>query len=197
MPRVRVIKVPAEVPSQQTDTAPKEEEIVPASAEPEVIVSSQKVAPVPDDINAQVKSTPSRGGIVISRRMLITLIALFAIVCLLFLVANKKELTPETSPKSTGSSVQNEAERLHSFVSQAVDVPANQIPSVITVSDAAKSASTNPQLFRNAQDGDKVLLYTKQVATEKSVIYILYRPSTQKIITAIEVANNTEQKNTN
>ena len=64
-------------------------------------------------------------------------------------------------------------------VATLMELPANEKPSVATVLDVAKLQ--DQPLFRNAREGDKVLVYTK---SQKA---ILYRPSTNKIVEATTV----------
>lgn len=59
-------------------------------------------------------------------------------------------------------------------VSKIVELPEGEIPTITTVSDASKLSSQ--PLFKNAKNGDRVLIFTK------SGIAIVYRPGTNKII---------------
>ncbi|MBI5357887.1 hypothetical protein HZB74_03515 [Candidatus Saccharibacteria bacterium] len=55
-----------------------------------------------------------------------------------------------------------------------VEVPQGEEPTIATVQDVSKLQ--NQAFFKNAQNGDKVLIYSQ---AKKA---ILYRPSTDKII---------------
>lgn len=59
-------------------------------------------------------------------------------------------------------------------VGKLYDLPQGEVPTIATVSDIAKLSQQ--EFFKRAQNGDKVLIYTK---AKKA---ILYRPSTNKII---------------
>lgn len=83
--------------------------------------------------------------------------------------------------------VKQEAENLKNRVSQLVEVPAGQEPTIATVQDVSKLQSQ--VFFKNAQNGDKVLIYTE---AKKA---ILYRPSTDKIIGVTEVNIGDAQTN--
>jgi hypothetical protein len=69
---------------------------------------------------------------------------------------------------------QKEVEELVLEVGQFLVLPADETPTIATVTDPAKLQEQS--FFMNAEVGDKVLLYTN---AKKA---ILYRPSTQKII---------------
>lgn len=69
---------------------------------------------------------------------------------------------------------QSEAKRLVSEVSRLVVLPAEETPTIATVSDP--EALKSQAFFAGSEKGDKVLIYTK---SQKA---ILYRPSINKII---------------
>jgi len=59
-------------------------------------------------------------------------------------------------------------------VGKLMNLPTNETPTIATVSN--KSKLSNQPFFKNAQNGDKLLIYTNDKEA------ILYRPSTNKII---------------
>ena len=69
---------------------------------------------------------------------------------------------------------QGEAENIVASVGSLMQLPKNENPTIATVSD--KEKLKGQPFFANAQNGDKVLIYTK---AKKA---ILYRPSANKII---------------
>lgn len=73
----------------------------------------------------------------------------------------------------TASAEQQQAE-LISLVGALVELPTDETPTVAVVSDVAKLKDQS--FFESAQNGDKVLIYTK---AKKAY---LYRPSTNKLI---------------
>lgn len=70
--------------------------------------------------------------------------------------------------------VKKEQENIIKAVGALTDLPAGETPTVATVSDASKLKSQT--FFANAENGDKVLIYTN---AKKAY---LYRPSTNKVI---------------
>ena len=74
-------------------------------------------------------------------------------------------------------------------VSQLTNLPAGETPTVATVSDASKLK--NQAFFANAQNGDKVLIYTQAKRA------ILYRPSTNKVIEIAPINLGSSQSSSN
>lgn len=68
----------------------------------------------------------------------------------------------------------NELKELVGRVGSLIELPKEEDPTIATVSDRSKLA--DQPFFKNSENGDKVLIYTK---SKKA---ILYRPSTNKII---------------
>ena len=84
--------------------------------------------------------------------------------------------------------IQKQSREIIAHVGQLIDLPSGETPTIASVSDA-NQAKQQSAFFKNAQDGDKVLMYVK--AGEA----ILYRPSTNKIILVAPLTfNNTTSK---
>lgn len=86
-------------------------------------------------------------------------------------VTTKDALNKAANPTQT---VQNAKQELVDKVGKLVDLPPGETPSTATVSDASKLQ--NQAFFARAQNGDKVLVFSKAGRA------VLYRPSTNKII---------------
>ncbi len=86
-------------------------------------------------------------------------------------IHTKNELTKLSNPKTAG---QSETQQIITQVSKSVDLPTGETPALATVSDASKLKTQ--AFFKNAQNGDKVLIYTK------AGVALLYRPSSKKIV---------------
>lgn len=71
-------------------------------------------------------------------------------------------------------SAKAETQELINKVGKLTLLPSSEAPTIATVSDVSKLAGQS--FFKNAQNGDKVLIYTK---AKKAY---LYRPSTDRII---------------
>ena len=80
---------------------------------------------------------------------------------------NKKLSNPEEAAKI-------ESQRLKSEIAKLVDVPADEEPTIATVTDISKLK--DQPFFAKAENGDKVFMYAK---AKKA---ILYRPSTNKVV---------------
>jgi len=109
---------------------------------------------------------------------------LWLIVVILFIIAigtaayfvnryneSQKEVKRLSNPTEAAKS---EQQQLISKVGALTDLPKNETPTVATVTDISKLKGQ--AFFTNAQNGDKVLIYT---GAKKAY---LYRPSTNKII---------------
>jgi len=69
---------------------------------------------------------------------------------------------------------QQEIESLQEAIGEFMDLPEGEIPSVATILD--KEKLKDQPFFKNAENGDKLLVYTKAMKA------ILYRPSSNRII---------------
>ena len=68
----------------------------------------------------------------------------------------------------------DEAQRIKDLVGQLADIPTDEVPTIATVNDVSKLQGQ--AFFAKAQNGDKVLIFTK---AKKAY---LYRPSTNKLV---------------
>ena len=82
----------------------------------------------------------------------------------------EREKAKETSQEASS----DETKVLVEKVGELLELPEEEVPTVATVADVTKLQ--DQVFFKNAQNGDKVLVYTK---ANKAV---LYRPATGKII---------------
>jgi hypothetical protein len=86
-------------------------------------------------------------------------------------IHTKNELTKLKNPSTAGKT---ETQSLIDKVGKLVQLPSGETPTLATVNDATKLK--NQAFFASAQNGDKVLIYSKAGKA------VLYRPSTNKII---------------
>jgi len=101
----------------------------------------------------------------------------------LLLVNNRQTTVIATSENSTTEMTD---QAIIDNVSQLIELPADEQPTIATISDQTKL--TDYTFFENAENGDKVLIYAK---SSKAIIY---RPSINRIINSapinFEVSNN-------
>ena len=92
------------------------------------------------------------------------------------LLLNNRQMTIEAA---TESAEKSEETILIEKVRELIELPANEIPTIATVSDRSKLAGYT--FFENAQDGDKILIYTQAGKA------IIYRPSTHIVINSAPI----------
>jgi hypothetical protein len=114
---------------------------------------------------------------------MIVLILLCIFLFLEYRAARRTLTSPSTSTAASNKQVNSVIEE----VGKLVILPTGETPTVATVAQADKLRSQS--FFANAQNGDKVLVYSQHKEA------ILYRPSDNKIvlIAPVTVSNNTEQ----
>lgn len=144
------------------------------------------LATKPDTVNEQTSGLLSRAkkynpvtnkrGKVTWRRLLATAIFLVVVVAAIVFGfkyhnvqnrANELSSNPQAAAVAAVTQVTNEVGKL-------VALPANETPTLATVNDVTKLKGQT--FFANAQNGDKVLIYTQ------AKIAVLYRPSIDKVI---------------
>jgi Na+-translocating ferredoxin:NAD+ oxidoreductase RnfG subunit len=86
-------------------------------------------------------------------------------------VHTKHQLNEAKNPSTAGKT---EIQQIINQISKSVALPNNETPTLATVNDVGKLKNQN--FFKNAQNGDKVLIYSKSGQA------VLYRPSTKQVI---------------
>jgi uncharacterized protein HemX len=160
------------------------------TVEPVQSVAQAEVTPDTSDLAVPSVITQKRG---VSKLIVpIALIILIALgVGLVLILKDRNHLKNEVSKLSQSQQATlNEATELNNEVGKLIQLPTDEVPTVATVIDAAKVKSQ--AFFANAQNGDKLLLYSKSGKA------ILYRPSTKKIIEVapINLGNSQPQPGT-
>lgn len=131
----------------------------------------------------------------VSKLFLITGLVLFVLLIagLVWLQQDRSQLKNEVNKLSQSQKTNpaDEARQLSAEVGQLIQLPSDEVPTVATVVDADKVKSQ--AFFASAQNGDKVLVYSKASKA------ILYRPSTKKIIEVapINIGNSQTEKQAN
>ena len=117
---------------------------------------------------------PKKLGFFYGRRwLLVVIILLVAGVAALTYgyIHTKNELNKAKNPTTAGKT---EAEQIVNTINKVVLVPTGETPTLATVQDVSKLKSQT--FFKNAQNGDKVLIYSRSGQA------ILYRPLTKQVI---------------
>lgn len=101
-----------------------------------------------------------------------------------FYFYKKYEAIKANPNAETQAAAQAEVSGLVGQVGKLMVLPTDETPTVATVADASKVK--DQKFFTNAENGDKLLAYTKAMEA------ILYRPSSNKIISVAPIViNNT------
>jgi hypothetical protein len=113
-----------------------------------------------------------------NKKVLTALVAVVIVAAFGYMLFDRMKLSKEVDKLSQSqmqqASAEDEAKQLSSEVGKLIDLPADEVPTIATVTDASKVQ--DKPFFAKAQNGDKVLLYAK---SSKAV---LYRPSAKKLI---------------
>ncbi len=99
-------------------------------------------------------------------------IPILVAVCFFFYQTAKNQ--QQNNPAAMQKTAVEQAQKLADEIGKLMVLPTDEIPTVATVTDISKLAGQ--QFFKNAKNGDKVLIYTK---AKKA---ILYDPAIHKII---------------
>jgi hypothetical protein len=190
VPRVK-IPVPPPQPVVQA-AAPVVQAVPPA---PVVPVSPPVAAAAPLAVSAPISpDVPPKQPLLTRQRVIGGLVAAgFAVVVVLLVgvMQDRSKLQTQVS-KLSGSPAASGAQQVGDLTKQigaSFQLPTGETPTLATVSDASKVRSQ--AFFKDTQNGDKVLLYSK--AGEA----ILYRPSTKKIISVAPVNLNGTSSSSN
>ncbi len=167
MPRV---KVP--VPAEKVD---KKE--APVASGPPVVETTLPPEPVQSFPDAVREQGPPRYS---SQQLLLAGFGILVIILLLFVVnltRDRNQLAGQVDKLSSDSSSSSSGEikQLTDRIGQFYLLPTNETPVLANISDA-NAAKNKSAFFKNAQNGDKVLLYSK------AGIAILYRPEIKKVV---------------
>ena len=100
-------------------------------------------------------------------------------------IDTKNQLNTAKNPETAGKT---EAEKITNQIKSAIELPTGETPTLATVNDVSKLKAQ--AFFKNAQNGDKVLVYTK------AGVAVLYRPTTKKVIiySFVNAGDNQQQQ---
>lgn len=124
-------------------------------------------------------------GFFSGKRWLLAVIALLIVFIVLLGVGyahTRNELKNAKSPETAGKT---EVEQITTRIGKTLLLPTGEKPTLATVNDVSKLK--NQVFFKNAQNGDKVLIFTKAGRA------VLYRPSTGQVIEYAPVNLNGNQ----
>ena len=106
------------------------------------------------------------------KKILIALVVIFTL--LGYILAYHYYTLSQSLKKTPDQVAEEQAVKLTAEISKLMQLPTDETPSVVTITDTTK-VSSQP-FFKNAQNGDALLVYSKNMEA------IIYRPSTNKII---------------
>lgn len=112
----------------------------------------------------------------LQKPVVLTVIAVAAVILIGggFLIYSNSKASKNVPGQTNPKLVQEEVKKLVAEVGKLIDLPAGEDPTIATVTDISKLK--DQPFFRNAKNGDKVLIYSK---AKKA---ILYDPNNHKVI---------------
>jgi hypothetical protein len=149
--------------------------VYPDSAQP----AEQSYYPV-QQADASVMAIPTQ-GIFITRKTVMWAVALILVMLALAVAYANRERPAGPSGTLGTSQAPTEAEGYYQEISKYIEVPANETPTVLNVSDADAVKKDNATLS-DIKNGDKLLFFTK------SRKLVVYRPSSKKVVAAVSLA---------
>lgn len=186
MPRVRVkvtaepkiVDIRAQSPVQHMSTS-----VPPSPPSADIPETPLQQVPIPQAPIQQQQMQAKKKGVTLSFLSVVLVFAVFVIV-LLFAVGmsmSRNDKPPDSTDTLGAATEQSEASRYHNEISKYVELPAEETPTVLNVSDAAEVKKDNAALT-DIKNGDKMLFFTK---ARKLVVY---RPSTKKVVAVVSLA---------
>lgn len=73
----------------------------------------------------------------------------------------------------------NDNTEIKNFISEIVKINFGEDPTIAEVKDIESLRGEDPVLYKNVENGDKILIYPKMV--------VIYRPNVQKIVQVIQL----------
>lgn len=141
---------------------------------------------VPQTPTPVANNTPKPTGIMLSKRLLVILSVGMTILLLFLTGVILSQRNSSQTPKTLGVVTdQSEPQRYYDSVSNFVELPTNELPTVANVSEAEKVKAQN-SAFTDVKNGDKMLFFVK------SRKVVVYRPDTNKVVAVISLAVPTE-----
>lgn len=179
-------RVQVQVPIEE-DAAPVGSAVAPTPAEPttqpieqassvQPEVSASNKIPLYKRVNAKLIGVTAAA---------VVLIILSIFILSLVQARNKLQKQVNSLTSNPQAQAQDEAQALKNQISQFMQLPSDETPTLATVTDATKVKTES--FFVDAQNGDKVLLFNKKG------LAILWRPSTKKIINVAPISPTTNQ----
>jgi hypothetical protein len=121
-------------------------------------------------------------------KLVMAVLGLLLIIMLFVVMSDRNSLKKQVDqlskqPTNQESQAANELVSIQIELNKFMELPTNETPTLATVSDVEKVKGQT--FFKNAQNGDKVLLYSQSGKA------ILYRPSTKKVIEVAQINPST------
>ncbi len=159
-------------------------------------IGSNQATHVPPHQPAQAALSSKKRGNMIKRQkqmilwLIIVILFIAAIGTAAYYVKRYRDSQAQVKKLSANSqqAAQDQNQQLINAVGKLTPLPANETPTIATVTDITKLK--DQPFFANAKNGDKVLIYTQ--AKEA----YLYRPSTNKLINIAPVNLGANQTST-
>lgn len=181
---------PPKSTAKTTTTARKTTKTTKAAPKKATAAKAKKPAMASQPATPVMPVEPTRNGFRIRKWQVFTLLGILIVAgALAFAAVTYKHSRDDVKRLSNPTeAAQQEVKDLTRKIGKVAVIPTGETPTLATVKDVSKLK--NQVFFQNAQNGDKVLIFSKAKRA------VLYRPSSQKIVEIAPLTDTSSSSST-